>query len=819
MVKQYRVVTSDIKSEKAKQKREKRFAVFLTLIFVASTLVQAVITERKRDFGFIQSLLYFGLIHLNVILIMFLVFLISRNLIKAYLLRKTGKLGSSLRWKLVTSLLAFSIIPSILLFAGSSIVIRQGFERWFGGQVSKALEDSQAITDVHYKGIEKNLFHFSEIAKSDISKSLENSSPQKIDLASFFSRYSMDGLEIYPSLLEPPVRKIGDGWDEFSVPKASYESLERAFSGEEFVLIRQFGDGDLVQRFVSFKLGSNLFQTANETDSRVVVVLTQIVPLGLKTRIADLKTSFSGYQNTLKFKDSLKGQYTLVLLTLFILTLFVVSWFGLLIAKNITEPVGELMKATEAFREGRWGYRIPLKQQTSSAGIAPQTLSNDLEVLQMAFNTMAEEVGFRGKQLEEANGQLISLVRELEDRERYLELLISAIRRGVLVLDTQKRITRINSEAFELSPLNVMDPENRLNNRQAVNGTTSQLPQHVQGQILGQKWETVFSNFGEMNEINAWLDETSMLSGQPNDRIFEMQTGSQSGQLIRSIRATGIGLRDDQKKALGWLIILEDVSDAARLEKLAAWQEVARRVAHEIKNPLTPIQISADRMYRKMPRLEEILKSENSDLGEIFSECLAQIQKQVRVIRDLVREFSQFAKLPEPKFESLEICHFFEGVLSDYSFNHPQLEFSFENTLGAKDSKAWVKADPEYMRRLVVNLVDNSIQSLENAQIEKPYFRIVLKKATGSDQFFRIEFRDNGPGILPHVRERIFDPYVTSRASGLGLGLPIVRRIAMEHSGRIRCEDVSMGACFVLEIPILKNPSEEITDVENSTYR
>ncbi len=775
----------DAVAEKSKQKREKKFAIVLGLLFLGSTLVQAIITEKKRDFGFIQSLLYFGLIHLNVILIMFLVFLISRNLIKAYLLRKSGRLGSSLRWKLVTSLLAFSVIPSLLLFVGSSFVIRQGFERWFGGQVSKSLEDAQAITEVHYSGIEKNLFHFGEIAKGEMSTKYNQGLFSDVEMQKYFERYSVDSLEIYPGILEPPLRKMSSKVDEFAVPRAAYESLERAFSGEEFLLIRQFGDGDLVQRFVSFTKSKNL-----ESGEKAVVVLTQIVPLGLKTRIADLKTSFTGYQNTLKFKDSLKGQYTLVLLTLFVLVLFVVSWFGLLIARGITEPVAELLRATEAFRDGQWSYRIPTNKAPSLMGGRSAGVSNDLEALQLAFNTMAEEVGFRGKRLEEANAQLISLVRELEERERYLEILLSAIRRGVLVLDTQKRITRINAEAFELSPL-----------------YTGKVGPDFQIPYLGLTWEKVFSNLGDFADINHWLEESFTKGGLPNDRVFEVQTEVRNQQAIKSVRATGIALRDENRKPLGWLIILEDISDASRLEKLAAWQEVARRVAHEIKNPLTPIQISADRMYRKIDNLAQL----DSDLGEIFSECLSQIQKQVRVIRDLVKEFSQFAKLPEPKFESVELVSFLKELMSDYSFHHTSVKFFVESQLG--EEKVWVKADPEYMRRLFVNLADNSLHAMESASGLTPKIEIKIGRSKSSEDFYRIEFRDNGPGVSSAIRDRIFDPYVTSRASGLGLGLPIVRKIAMEHSGRVRCEESENGALFSLELPCLKMSSEEYSRV------
>lgn len=741
-----------------KRKREQRVVVFLAIGFVLSTLIQASISGREQGYGFVDSLLYFGMLHLNVILIMFLVFLVTRNLVKAYLLRRSGRLGSSLRWKMVTSLLAFSMLPSIILFAASSLIIRQGFDRWFGNQVAKALDDAQSIAKVHYDGIENNLQFFSQRA-ADQLKGLGHV-PEANDLIQLRKNFPVQAVEIYPNLFQPPLKLLSDSTPEWAVPPSSVESLQRAFRGESFLLIRQYGDGDLVQRFTLVRgAGTTAF----------VIVLSETVPLGLKTRMAELEMAFASYQKTRLFKDTLKRNYTLILLTLFVLILFVVSWFGLYIARSVTDPVAELMKATEAFREGQWDYRIPTQLLTR------ETTGADLEVLKAAFNLMAEEVGRRGRQLEDANGQLISLVRELEERERYLEILLSSIRRGVLVLNTEGRIQRINQEALQFSAFAAQADSNP-------------------AQYLGRDWRELFSNLGSVDEARIWLNEISALRGQPVDRIFEVNTGTGRTSSVFSVRATGIRLLDERAESLGWLMILEDVSDAARLERLAAWQEVAKRVAHEIKNPLTPIQISADRLYR---RLAEDF-DEKSEKGAIFHECVLQIQKQVRVIRDLVREFSQFAKLPEPKLTLLQVPQLIEDILADYRFTHPACDIQFENLCPTPE--VVIRADPEYMRRLVVNLADNAMHVLEEGKVAQPKFKVTLTSGQGAEPWVQLTFDDNGPGVPPAMREKIFDPYYTSKASGLGLGLAIVRRIAMEHMGRVRCEEAA-GGRFVLELP------------------
>jgi two-component system nitrogen regulation sensor histidine kinase NtrY len=243
------------------------------------------------------------------------------------------------------------------------------------------------------------------------------------------------------------------------------------------------------------------------------------------------------------------------------------------------------------------------------------------------------------------------------------------------------------------------------------------------------------------------------------------------------------------------LVILEDVSDASRLERLAAWQEVARRVAHEIKNPLTPIQISADRLQRRLlPQLKDQSKE-----SELLEECLGQIQKQVRTIRDLVREFSDAAKLPEPQFQEIQVVAFLSRLMADYRFLHPDITFDFQAS--QEHASARIQADPEYLRRLVVNLADNAVHSLVQEKTLDPRFTI---RVTAANQvgWIQIQFMDNGPGVSPTMADKIFDPYVTSKASGLGLGLAIVRRIAMEHGGRIVCA-AGPGATFLLDLPLI----------------
>ncbi len=786
--------------ERRKSRRERRVAVLLFVLFLIALFLQVFFTEKGgQGYGFQQSLLYFGLLYFNVLLIMILVFLVSRNVLRAYLAHRSGVLGGSLRWKLVSSLLGFSLIPSLILFVGSSYVLREGFDRWFGTQVFSALDDAQAITDVHYSGIESNLAFFSKRIGAKLETLRGN--PDDPLLTEVLESYPIEAIEMYRSKLEAPLVARLSTLPSWAIPRAASQSLQRAFTGEEFRLIRQFGDGDLVQHFSSVMIkspGTNDGLPGQSPPERWVYVLSYTVPLGLKSRMLDLRSSFLGYQKTRSLKAPLKANYSLILATLFLVVLFVVIWFGLYVAKSILAPVSELLRGTEAFRAGRWNYRIPTKDSSR----ALKSTSADLEVLKSAFNLMAEEVGQKSRQIEEANAQLISLVRELEERERYLENLLSSIRRGVVVLSPSGEIHRINSEALEFSS-------------QIASANLSSSKQWMEKAAIGRLWREVFPELGMTEEIAEWLSEVKQLDGKPLDRIFELRRGLGRSSTLRAVRSTGIWIHDDRHQPIGWLVILEDVSDASRLEKLAAWQEVARRVAHEIKNPLTPIQISADRLQRRLiPNL-----TEGSDEYAISKECVGQIQKQVKVIRDLVREFSEFAKLPEPKLSPLNLKKLLSDFLQDYEFMHPECQFTFEDLRPAVSDGALVSADPEYMRRLFTNIADNALQSMLEARTSLPHLRIIMEDAeNGGAQFLRIAFEDSGPGIPETMRERIFDPYVTSRSSGIGLGLAIVRRIAIEHLGRVRCE-AGEGGRFVLELPQLSLENQRQHEDKNSHRR
>lgn len=761
------MIFRDQRLEKLKRRREKRAALLAGIALVLTVIVHALVERKSENHRLVESLTYLSVIYFYIFVGVLLFVLLARNLIKAYIERKSGQLGASLKWKIVFSLVTFSLLPSIVFFIGATALIRSGFEQYFGDRVASALEDSESIVKTHYDRIHRDL---DLMAAQSVKLLKQSSTPPKSPnnrnnkkkktknqnsttpaIAKYnlnvFNALPLSRLEIY----ESPQKKPQVVTHFESLPATDEELIQRAFKGESFRQTKRFSEGDLIQRFQPF----------NTTNGIHVLVLSQSVPLALFTRMEELKSTLVVYRETRTLKNSLKTQYSIVLLVLFVLVLFVVTWFGIYITREITDPVMELLEATNAFRSGKWDYRIK-----NVGNLNPDRgMTADLELLKSAFNLMAEEVGSRGKQLEE-------VVMNLEGRERYLETLLSSIRRGVVVLDSDGKVQRINREALEL-----LMPD---------------APQVSADSLKETTWSESFE-IHPKERFEDFLRAVKIKRGHHLDQVFEVRRKESRDLPPLSLRATGVLLFDLDNRDLGTLLIVEDISDATRMERLAAWQGVARRVAHEIKNPLTPISISADRILRRVSKYPE----EHPDLG-LFKECVAQIQKQVRVIRDLVKDFAQFAKLPEPRFEQLKLADVFASFLKDYKFTHPDFEISL-----TKECDDSVVADPELLRILLINMIDNAVHSLQDKRAENPEFKGKLKifiQCSTSESKIRIVFEDNGPGIDPELRDKIFDPYISSKASGMGLGLAIVRRIAEEHHGSISIEDAP-GAKFVFELP------------------
>jgi len=742
-----------------------KWAIILSAIsFITITGLQIYYTKKSQltPENILNNILYFFLLNLNVILFILFFFLLTRHVVKTFFEKKSTKIGSGLKWKILSSLLLFTVIPSTLLFVGSTYIIKEGINRWFSNSVTKTLRSAESVANEFYQQKISNLKFYSKKISPKISNN-SNSLQQKIN--SLREQYPINMIEVYKEN-KPPIRSIDKTSDlnKVEVPLLSFELQDKIKKDKSKINILGLPNGDLIQH-IYYK-------------NSMTVVVSQFIDTTLKSDVNNLKTKYSKFKTIYSFKDKLQTNYILILFTLFLLTLFAILWFGIYLAKSLTDPIIELINATKIFsNETSWDDPEKINKYLNLTDVEPKKQTADLALLKHSFAKMAKEVSQRGKKITFQNEELKNAVHSLQERENYLETILSSIRRGVVLVSPNGNIIRINNEAlkyFKIIFKNDLLIEN----------------------VINSKWENLVKSKSEKSQIITWLDKIKKQSGEKIDQIFNFNYGKGRALTQVSLRVTGIWVIDKNKSEYGWLIILEDVTQSSRLERLTAWQEVARRVAHEIKNPLTPIQLSADRMEKQLANKF----SSNPREEKIFSSSINQIRKQTLVIKNLVKEFSEFAKLPEPKFTSTDI----DKLLNEWSQDFKDLNNQVSiNYLCAPSAKPILLIDKEYIRRLFFNIVDNAWQSMSEGNTKNPSITIKINDNPQDNESILLTFEDNGPGIPEAMMDKIFDPYVSSKSSGLGLGLPIVRRIVLEHKGKIWIEksNKTQGAKFVISLP------------------
>jgi two-component system nitrogen regulation sensor histidine kinase NtrY len=415
-------------------------------------------------------------------------------------------------------------------------------------------------------------------------------------------------------------------------------------------------------------------------------------------------------------------------------------WFGATMARDITDPLLDLAEGTEKITQGNLDVYIE------------PSADDELGVLVRSFNKMAAD-------LRTGRDELMRVNIDLESRRKYMEAVLRNIAAGVISLDSEGKITTANDSSLNL--LGIADRD--LLGRQLVD----LLPEASAGPIA---------------EILRKASQSELDS-------VEHQITLSFPEKVISLICFASSLRDEEGHDLGTVLVFEDMTHLVKAQRMAAWREVARRIAHEIKNPLTPIQLNAQRLRRKyLPALAED--------GAVLDQCTRAIIDQVEQLKNMVNEFSQFARMPAANPVPNDINSVIREVLDLYVQGNDRVKFVFDQD----QSIPVFNLDKEQMKRAMVNLLDNAVSAIEREGI--------VRISTHYDKdlsIASIEVADNGAGINPHDRDRLFEPYFSRRPGGTGLGLTIVSTIVSDHNGFIRVKDNSGGgAKFILELPVAR---------------
>jgi len=735
-------------AERRRRRRDLVLTVGVLIAISAVVLVEREVASIPKALPFGGSLLFLGLNAFSVVLIVLLVYLIGRHLVKLVFERRSGILGAHLNLKFVVALLLVAAVPTGIQYVVSSRFITASINAWFGLQMDRAIDESREVADAYYNAWTANALHFGRQLSLQITEQHLLREDERQALKSFVKakqrEYNMGIVQVFPFAEAEPIATLINP----EIPTAAFVQRDSAIvasalHGEPASVVEGTGTdiGDIIRGAVP------IFSSDPARAEEVVgaVVVNHLVPHALAFKVDDIRRAVDEYRTIQPLTGRIAGVYQLVLLLFSLVILLFALWWGLRMAKGVTGPIRALAEGTEKVARGDLDVVIP------------PSSDDEIGFLVRSFNQMTRDLREALFGLERSNS-------ELEQRRRYMEIVLRNVDAGVVSLDAEGRIGTINPAALRL------------------------LGVPPDAAVLGSKVEEVVGR----PEI---LDVVRELSGQTRAGVREsvrQQALVPDGDDVLTLLVTLSLLQDEDGNPLGSVLVFDDYSQEVRAQRMAAWREVARRIAHEIKNPLTPIQLSAQRIRRRFRgRL-----GESSEDAQIFDECVDTITSQVEGLKVLVNEFSNFARLPTAKPRPDDLNQLVQEAVSSYAGTEGVALLSdLDETLPQVDF------DREQIRRVLTNMLDNSVAALRESGVGG---RIEVRTVyDGPLQIVRLEIADDGRGIRDEDRRRIFEPYYSTKAHGTGLGLAIVSRIVADHHGYVRVHaNKPRGTRFIVELPL-----------------
>ncbi len=728
--------------EGQKRKREGILIAAVILIVILLTTVENRIIYFGADIPVSNTILMFILININLLLLILLIFLVFRNLVKLFYDRKRDITGARLKTKLVVSFIALTLLPTIVLFFFSINFINNSIAFWFNVPVEQALEKSLSVGRRFYTLTEENSRFFLERISFQISskKMLE---PSQINALSSYIQvvqreFNIPGVEVYDihsnRILYALSEKLSD--KAFDVVPAN--QLQKALRSKGLAAISQrVPNGELIRTIGTVPV------SAGPGSAEALVVLSFLIPPDLSESMEAISRGFEGYQQIKLLKTPIQVSYYITLTIVALLVMFCAIWFGFALAKSISIPIMDLAEGTRRIAEGDLSFSIDLKAK------------DEIGTLVNSFNKMTKDLRTGREQIEHSTRMLKKQNIEIEARKNYMEIVLKNVSAGVVTVESDGRISMINRSAEKMLGLNANQYLNKYNDQTA--GNSEPLFIH---QIIEQ--------FNRSNSNDAELPLKLDIDGRP-----------------RSFWAHVNSIKNESGQQMGVVMVFNDLTDLEKAQRMLAWREVARRIAHEVKNPLTPIALCAQRLKRRYA--EKINDA-------VFEECTQMIIDHVDLIRNLVNEFATFARFPTADPKPCDLASIIQETVALYRESHHNITF----VLSLQNEIPKLNLDRQQIKQAMINLVDNAVYAIKHTghiSVDMTYDPIL--------KMVRLEVADDGTGIPDKEKTRLFEPDFSTKKTGMGLGLTIVNNIIMDHNGRISVQDNQpRGAKFVIELPV-----------------
>ncbi len=707
---------TDVIMEKKKRKRE-RILIAATLVLVLIlTVIEANMASSITEIPLMGNVIVFIVINVNVLLILFLLFLVSRNFFKLFLERKRNVLGSKIRYRLVVTLLVFSLVPMVLFFFLSYKLTSSSINRWIGKQVGDGLRGSLSIGREYVTQQEALLKDFLLSAKDRVE----------------------EGKQIAPR--ESPwvpelVVKVGEGGNTY-LRGAAEEG------GEE---VNKYLTGDMpgpleIRTLEQYIYGAVILSGGGRLAAR------KEIPPSVYENMKRLTSAYSSYSQVRLLNDPIKATSLGILILISLLIIFTNTWIGFYLARDFSIPLKKLAEGTEMLSEGKEPVEIEYKSD------------DEFGMLVDSFNRMGKEIIQSRRELERLNRQLESSYYDLSNKAELIEAIISGISTGVITIDKAGKISMMNDVARAIL--------------------------EIEEDATGTSYRELFSQ-AVYEDLRREVGTLRPGEKETTEKNIRVEFGGTEKYLV--VRATILNTESGQYQ--GTVVTIEDITKIRRIQEITAWREMARKVAHEIKNPLTPIKLSAQRLKKRFGGKVE-------EEGELFHDCVDTIIDEVDTIGRLVDDFYRFERMPEMKKEVGDMGKLARQVSGNYRELYPHIDFEVIE----KESCAPFHFDLAKMKMAFVNLLENSLWAVRQKGGKGKISIILGTQSKGEVASVSVE--DNGIGIPQKEKERVFDLYYSGRDGGKGVGLSIVRSIMGEHDGKVyAAHGSSGGARIVMELP------------------
>lgn len=728
--------------EMRKRKRERIIIGVSLILIVILTVAEIRLSRMGSEAPLWSNIVTFGVINLIIILIILLVYLVFRNAVKLFIEQRQHVIGAKLRTKLVVAFVGLSLVPTMLLFFASAGYISNSIQNWFNTQVETSLSESLEVAQTYYKSYQSNALYYgnqiSTIIKDQKLINDENLPLLRKLVLQKQSEYNLGIVEIYSSQKEELVRATNPRLPKGEFTSPNSEDILAGLKGTELTKVSSVGKADLIRGIVPIR--SNW----NKNDIVGVVVVNYYVPYSLVNKMKEISKNYHEFKQLKILKSPITTGYILALFLITLTIIVLAIWFGIYLAKSMTTPLQELASATRRVAEG------DLDLHLGDSG------TEEISMLIHSFNRMIDDLKENRQVLQRTNAELSSRNLELDRRRLYMETLLKNITSGVISADRSGIITTINKAAEQLL--------------------------HIDAQaIAGRNFRDVLSP--AHLEMALKLLQDIVLS-RKSTATTQVTVKVNDAKIILQLSITA--LRDETGEFIGSVVVFDDLTKLLKAQRMAAWREVARRIAHEIKNPLTPIQLSAQRLRKRY--LDRFAAED-----QVFDQCTRLIIQSVDELKNLVDEFSRFARMPAAQPTPNNLNDIISEVVTLYQGSYRNRRFSFT----PDPHLPLLNLDRDQFKRVFINLFENALAAVsDDGSIES---------ATRYDSELKLVIctvADNGTGIPPEDKLRLFEPYFSTKKTGTGLGLTIVNTIISDHHGFIRCKDNQpKGTVFVLELP------------------